>query len=196
MLLVDCMLQLDKIITSDLRLNLLRYFLVEKPTAKASIRQLSRELNYAPSHVKQELDVLETAGILESQKIANHKVYVLVYQGPLIKVFQSEPHLLLDKLKDVAGMTLAYVYSVVKNDFKIIIIGKPDIYFLNRVVRNIQEDNIDIDFKVLHEDEVYKKNLPIPLFFVIGDLEQLNNLKSQTVRHDKLKDYRKRKWER
>jgi len=164
------MLKIDKLITSGLRLNLLRYFLAENPKAKVSIRQLSRELNYSPSHVKRELEVLESAGILRSEQIGNQKVYYKTYSGPLENVFKSEPHILLDKIKDVTGIDVAYVYHMFSDEFKMVIIGRPDIYFLNRIVRNIEnEGDFSVQFDVYNKEEVYKRILPKPLFFIVGD---------------------------
>jgi len=195
------MLRLDKIITADLRLNILRYFFAEKPGAKVSIRQLSRELNYAPSHVKYELEVLESAGVLEKQKIGNQNVFYSIYQGPLINVFKSEPHLLLDKIKDVNGIDLAYAYSIERDRFKILIIGNPDVYFLSRVIRNIEhEGGFNVKYLNIKKEDIQRKNLPTPLFFIIGTQKYFDEIKAmpQTIsKHkDKFQDYRKRKRER
>jgi len=195
------MLRLDKIITADLRLNILRYFFAEKPGAKVSIRQLARELNYAPSHVKYELEVLESAGVLEKQKIGNQNVFHSIYQGPLINVFKSEPHLLLDKIKDVNGIDLAYAYSIERDRFKILIIGNPDVYFLSRVIRNIEHDGgFNVKYLTIKKEDIQRKSLPAPLFFIIGTQKYFDDIKAlpQTIsKHkDKFQDYRKKKRER
>lgn len=197
---MSSMLKLDKIITSDLRLNILRYFLAEKPNARISIRQLSREVNYSPSNVKRELERLEDAGILSSEKMGNQKIYYRIYEGPLIDVFKNEPHILLEKIKDVTGIDIAYVYEVKNDEFRMVIVGKPDIYFLTRVVRNIEnKGGFNINFEIVNREEIRKKSLPHPLFYLVGDKETLDNLRfgyRYKEEKPKLRDYRKRRWER
>ena len=192
------MLRIDKIITSKLRLKILRYFFLQKSSSRATIRQLSRELNCSPSHVSKELSLLKSAGILANEKLGNQKLYYCIYSGQLQDVFKKEPQILLEKLRDVTGVKLAYVYENLSNGFKIIIIGNPDIYFLNRVIRNIENDgNFTVQFNIIKEDEVYKKNIPKPMLFITGDKILLEQIKSKSVRISKLHDYRKkRRWKK
>lgn len=76
------------IITSKMKVRLLMRLFLD-PGVQSYVRELAEEMNVSPSQVKTELDNLNNAGLLESEKIGRQIFYRANGKHPLFPEMQS-----------------------------------------------------------------------------------------------------------
>jgi predicted nucleotidyltransferase/biotin operon repressor len=128
------------------------------PDDRLSLNQLARELELDPATVQREVERLEEAGILTSERIGRARLvrpneespFYPELSGLVFKAFGPVP-VLRDRLKKLAGVDGAFIYGSwakryagergeAPGDIDLLIVGKPDRRKLARVSREAGEE--------------------------------------------------------
>jgi predicted nucleotidyltransferase len=162
---------IERIIPSRIRLLILRLFLLEK-NRKAGIREVAKITGAHPSQAKLELENLQKAGILKSEKIGNSLIYSLDEGcdavSPLIQILSKTTgfeELIRKAISSVTGINAAFIFGSFasgdlqeKSDIDLFIIGTPDISLLNSEIRKTEKViNREIQYVVMPDKEFKKK---------------------------------------
>ncbi len=162
---------IERIIPSKVRLHILRLFLLEKGR-KAGIREVGKITKAHPSQAKLELENLQKAGILKSEKAGNSLIYSLDSGcdmiAPLIQILSKTTgfeELIQKAIASINGIKTAFIFGSFasgnlqeKSDIDLFIIGTPDIGALNSKIRKTEKlINREIQYVVMPFGEFKEK---------------------------------------
>ncbi len=135
---------LERLFSSRTRIGLLSLFFMQ-PDQRYYVRQIARELKRDISGIKRELDNLERAGLLTSEKVGNLRYYAANRAAPLFAEIKG----IIDKtvgvaatleqsLKGIPGVHGAFLYSTNAHvpgeglgDIDLLIVGRVDLREVN-----------------------------------------------------------------
>ena len=162
---------LERLFSSRTRIGLLSLFF-SQPDRRYYVRQIARELKRDISGIKRELDNLERAGILASEKVGNLRYYAANRHALLFPEIKG----IIDKtvgvaatmeevLKGVAGVRSAYLYSRNSHppgegpgDIDLLIVGQVDLREINEVVTHLEGKlGRQINYTVFDEAEYERR---------------------------------------
>ena len=162
---------LEKIFSSKTRVELLRLFF-SNPEGRVYVRQIARELGRDISGIKRELDNLEKAGLVISEKIGNLRYYT-VNKGaaiyPDIKAIIAKTVGVLGtitgSLKNLGGLRQAWIYSMNSHPpgegpgpVLALIVGRVDLMELNEAVTRLEGKlGREINYTVFDEAEFRRR---------------------------------------
>jgi len=142
---------LERLFSSRTRIGLLGLFF-SQPDRRYYVRQIARELKRDISGIKRELDNLERAGILSSEKVGNLRYYTANRNASLFAELKGiidktvgVAATLEDVLKGVAGVRSAFLYSTNSHapgegagDVDLLVVGRADLREINEVITHLE----------------------------------------------------------
>lgn len=162
---------LERLFSSRTRIGLLALFFMH-PDRRYYVRQIARELKRDISGIKRELDNLEQAGILNSEKVGNLRYYVANRSAPLFADIKG----IIDKtvgvagtlgeaLKGLAGVQTAFLYSTNAHppgegpgDIDLVIVGRADLREVNETITHLEGKlGRQINYTVFDEAEYARR---------------------------------------
>lgn len=162
---------LIRLFSSETRVALLTLFFTHLDK-RFYVRELARHLRRDISGIKRELDNLERAGLLTSEKVGNLRYYRVNKASPLypeIKAIVAKTtgiHASLrDGLRRIKGIRTAILYGTDRAEVeeglglvRILIIGQVDLNEVNDVVRGLEGRlGRDIHYLVFDEEEFRRR---------------------------------------
>jgi DNA-binding transcriptional ArsR family regulator len=164
-------MMLEKLFSSKTRVELLRLFF-SNPEGRLYVRQIARELGRDISGIKRELDNLEKAGLVASEKIGNLRYYA-VNKGaaiyPEIKTIIAKTvgvqGTIIGLLNGLGGLRQAWMYSMNSHPpgegsgpFLVLIVGRVDLMELNEAVTRLEGKlGREINYTVFDEAEFQRR---------------------------------------
>ena len=142
---------LERLFSSRTRIGLLGLFFTQ-PDRRYYVRQIARELKRDISGIKRELDNLERAAILSSEKVGNLRYYTANRNATLFAEIKG----IIDKtvgvaatmeevLKGVSGVHAAFLYSTNSHgpgegaaEIDLLVVGRVDLREMNEVVTHLE----------------------------------------------------------
>ncbi len=183
---------LIRLFSSQTRIDLLSVFLTH-PEKRYYTRQLARELGRDISGIKRELDNLEKAGLLISEKVGNLRYYSPNKTSPIYPELKKivvktmgVPEAIRDALVKIEGVKLAFLYSPLGRSFEegvgpveLLIVGQVDLTGVNQVIREVEIRLArEINYLIFDESEYHRRKeeedpflhtvLKSERFFLIG----------------------------
>lgn len=162
---------LERLFSSRTRIGLLSLFFMQ-PDQRYYVRQIARELKRDISGIKRELDNLERAGVLTSEKVGNLRYYAANRAAPLFAEIKG----IIDKtvgvaatlerdLKGVPGVHAAFLYSTNAHlpgeglgDIDLLIVGQVDLRELNEIITHLEGKlGRSINYTVFDEAEYARR---------------------------------------
>lgn len=164
-------MMLEKLFSSKTRVELLcRFF--SNPGERSYVRQIARELRRDISGIKRELDNLEKAGLVTSEKIGNLRYYT-VNRGaviyPEIKAIIAKTvgvqGTIAGSLNGLGGLRQAWMYSMNSHPpgegpgpVLVLIVGRVDLMELNDTVTRLESKlGREINYTVFDEAEFQRR---------------------------------------
>lgn len=162
---------LTKLFSSQTRVDLLRLFFTH-PDNRYYVRQIARELHRDISGIKRELDNLEKAGLLLSDKVGNLRYYTVnktaaIYseiKGIVTKTVGVQAAV-YEALAPLTGVRQAWLYSMNSHPpgegvgaIFLLIVGSVDLAELNEAITRL-EDHLgrEINYTVFDEGEFQRR---------------------------------------
>jgi hypothetical protein len=162
---------LTRLFSSQTRVELLRLFFTH-PEDRYYVRQIARDLHRDISGIKRELDNLEKAGLLVSDKVGNLRYYTVnkasaIYpevKGLVAKTVGVQGAI-CDALAKLGGLRQARLYSTNAHPpgegtgpIFLLIVGGVDLTELNEMVTRLEEQlNREINYTVFDEGEFQRR---------------------------------------
>lgn len=162
---------LERLFSSRTRIGLLSLFFMQ-PDRRHYVRQIARELKRDISGIKRELDNLERAGLLTSEKVGNLRYYAANRSAPLFAEIKG----IIDKtvgvaatlerdLKALSGVHSAFLYSTNAHtpgeglgDVDLLIVGRVDLREVNEIVTHLEGKlGRSINYTVFDEAEYERR---------------------------------------
>ena len=162
---------LERLFSSRTRIGLLALFFTH-PDRRYYVRQIARELKRDISGIKRELDNLEQAGMLTSEKVGNLRYYVANRSAPLFANIKG----IIDKtvgvagtmeegLKALSGVRTAFLYSTNAHapgegpgDIDLLIVGRADLREVNETITHLEGKlGRQINYTVFDEAEYERR---------------------------------------
>ncbi|HTU01000.1 MAG TPA: winged helix-turn-helix domain-containing protein [Candidatus Sulfotelmatobacter sp.] len=169
---------LQRLFSSKTRVDLLRLFFTH-PDHRYYVRQVSRELKRDISGIKRELDNLEKAGILTSEKIGNLRYYsanktAAIY--PEIKSIVAKTvgarGAISKALGQLSGLQQAWLYTTNSHPpaegsgpILVLVVGRVDLTELNEAVTRLERSlGREINYTVFDEGEFQRRRAEADTF--------------------------------
>jgi hypothetical protein len=162
---------LTRLFSSQTRVDLLRLFFIH-PEDRFYTRQIARELHRDISGIKRELDNLERAGLLLSDKVGNLRYYSVnktaaIYsevKGIVAKTVGAQAAI-AEALSPLSGLRQAWLYSANSHapgegggPASLLIVGDVDLAELNEAVTRLEESlGREISYTVFDEAEFQRR---------------------------------------
>jgi len=162
---------LTRLFSSQTRVALLRLFFTH-PEERFYTRQIARELRRDISGIKRELDNLERAGLLVSDKVGNLRYYTVnktaaIYsevKGIVAKTVGVQAAI-YEALVPLGGLRQAWLYSANSHPpaegmgpLFLLIVGGVDLAELNEAIRRLEEQlGREINYTVFDEGEFQRR---------------------------------------
>jgi predicted nucleotidyltransferase len=143
---------LDRIFSSRVRIQLLSHFIM-RPGERAHIRALSSMIGAQYSAVWKELNNLEAAGLLSSEKVAGRKEFFLNQNSPIIPDLRSillktvaAGDYVREALGDLKGLEAAFIFGSfvsgrfdAESDLDIMLIGDLDLSQVTPLIDTLEK---------------------------------------------------------
>lgn len=162
---------LERLFSSKTRVDVLRLFFTQ-PEGRFYVRQIARDLGRDISGIKRELDNLERAGLLSSEKVGNLRYYSVnrgaaIYpevKGIIAKTVGAQGALSA-ALRGLGGLRQAWVYSPNAHApgegsraIPVLIVGRVDLAALNEAVTRLEGAlGREINYTVFDEGEFERR---------------------------------------
>ena len=162
---------MSRLFSSEVRVSLLTLFFT-RLDKRFYVRELARHLGRDISGIKRELDNLERAGLLASEKVGNLRYYRVNKASPLYAemrgiiakttgIYAS----LREGLRKIKGIQRAMVYGAEQHEseeglgpVRLMVIGQVDLNDLNDAVRVLENRlNREINYLVFDEAEYQRR---------------------------------------
>ncbi len=171
---------LIRLFSSETRVSLLT-FLFTRLDKRFYVRELARHLGRDISGVKRELDNLERAGLLASEKVGNLRYYRVNKASPIyteIKGVVAKTtgiHASLrEGLRKIKGIQTAMVYGAEQHEaeeglgpVRLMVIGQVDLNDLNDTIRGLENRlNREINYLVFDGAEYQRRKMEDDPFLV------------------------------
>lgn len=171
---------LIRLFSSETRVSLLTFFFT-RLDKRFYVRELARHLGRDISGVKRELDNLERAGLLASEKVGNLRYYRVNKASPIytdIKGVVAKTtgiHASLrEGLRKIKGIQTAMVYGVEQHEaeealgpIRLMVIGQVDLNDLNDTIRGLESRlNREINYLVFDGVEYQRRKTEDDPFLV------------------------------
>lgn len=188
---------LDKLFISKVRVKLLDLF-SRKPDLSLHIRGLVRELDEEINAVRRELNNLEDAGVLKSEKKGNKLMYSVDDSCPIISELKSmfrKDDPIIRKIAKAIGeisnisiviLTNSYITGKYEDhmDIDMLIVGQPDVDKVTSKISELEKDisktlktsivkDDEFDFRKKKNDPFIKKILQNDKILVVGETHDL-----------------------
>ncbi len=163
---------LETIISSKTRIKLLLKFFLN-PKSSAYLRSLEAEFGDSTNAIRLELNRFEVAGMLESLRSGNRKVFKANTKHPLFNELRSLvlKHTGLDTIVELVVMRLGHLKKVYltgdlaqgKNSdiIDLIFIGDPDLVYLHQLIPKVEEKiKRRIRYLIYSENEAQNISFP------------------------------------
>ena len=162
---------LIRLFSSQTRIDLLTAFFTH-PEKRYYTRQLARELRRDISGIKRELDNLEKAGLLISEKVGNLRYYTPSKTSPIyselkrmIAKTRGVPEAIREALLKIEGVNLAFLYSSPGHSFEegvgaveLLIVGQVDLPGVNQAIREVESRLArEINYLIFDESEYRRR---------------------------------------
>lgn len=162
---------LIRLFSSEIRVSILTLFFT-RLDKRFYVRELARHLGRDISGIKRELDNLERAGLLASEKVGNLRYYQVNKASPLYTEFRgiiaktTGIHASLrEGLRRIKGIQRAMVYGAEQQEgeerlgpIRLMVIGQIDLNELNEAVRVMENRlNREINYLVFDEAEYRRR---------------------------------------
>jgi hypothetical protein len=164
-------MMLDRIFSSKTRVDILRLFFTN-PEARYYVRQIAREIRRDISGIKRELDNLDKAGLLTSEKLGNLRYYSVNKSSAIyseIKGIVSKTvgvrGTLSRVLSPLEGLRQAWLYTTNSHppgegigSISVLIVGRVDLAALNEAVTRLEGSlGREINYTVFDEAEFERR---------------------------------------
>ncbi len=162
---------LTRVFSSKTRVDILRLFFTH-PENRYYVRQIARELRRDISGIKRELDNLEKAGLLVSEKVGNLRYYAVnkssaIYseiKGIIRKTVGAQATLSAS-LVNLSGLRQAWLYSTNSHPpgeglgaILLLIVGGVDLTELNETITRLEAElGREINYTVFDEGEFQRR---------------------------------------
>jgi DNA-binding transcriptional ArsR family regulator len=162
---------LQRLFSSRTRVDILR-FLFTNPEGRYYVRQIARELRRDISGIKRELDNLERAGLLTSEKVGNLRYYSVnktsaIYsevKGIIAKTVGVQGALTV-ALSSLAGLRQVWLYTTNSHGpgeglspIAVLVVGQVDLRLLNEAITRLEgELGREINYTVFDESEFQRR---------------------------------------
>src|SRR5574337_105643 len=171
---------LIRLFSSETRVSLLT-FLFTRLDKRFYVRELARHLGRDISGVKRELDNLERAGVVTSEKVGNLRYYRVNKASPLYTELKgiiaktTGIHASLrEGLRKIKGIQRALVYGTGQHEveeglspIRLMVIGRVDLNDLNDAIRVLESRlNREINYLVFDEAEYQRRKAEDDPFLV------------------------------
>ena len=162
---------LTRLFSSQTRVGLLRLFFT-RPEDRFYTRQIARQLHRDISGIKRELDNLERAGLLISDKVGNLRYYTVNKTAAIYSEVKSIvaktvglQALISEALTALSGLHQVWLYSTNSHDpgeevgpVSLLIVGGVDLAELNEAVTRLEEQLArEISYTVFDEGEFRRR---------------------------------------
>jgi len=162
---------LIRLFSSEIRVSILTLFFT-RLDKRYYVRELARHLGRDISGVKRELDNLERAGLLASEKVGNLRYYRVNKASPLYAEFRGIIAKttgiyagLREGLRKIKGIQRAMVYGPERQEseeglgpIRLMVIGQVDLNDLNEAIRTLEGRlSREINYLVFDETEFQRR---------------------------------------
>jgi len=162
---------LEKLFSSKTRVEILRLFF-SNPDGRYYVRQIARELKRDISGIKRELDNLDKAGLLSSEKIGNLRYYSVNKSASIYAELKSivaktvgVQGAISGPLNSLGGLQQAWMYSLNSHPpgegsgpILVLIVGRVDLTELNEVVTQLEGHlGREINYTVFDEADFQRR---------------------------------------
>jgi len=162
---------LTRLFSSQTRVGLLRLFFTH-PDDRFYTRQIARELHRDISGIKRELDNLEKAGLLLSDKVGNLRYYTVNKTAAIYSEVKNIvaktvglQALISEALTSLSGLHQAWLYSTNSHapgegvgPVSLLIVGAVDLAELNEAITRLEEQLArEISYTVFDEGEFRRR---------------------------------------
>jgi DNA-binding MarR family transcriptional regulator len=162
---------LTRLFSSQTRVELLRLFFT-RPEDRYYVRQIARELRRDISGIKRELDNLEKAGLLVSEKVGNLRYYTVnktaaIYQEvkSIVAKTVGVQGAINEALAALGGLRQVWLYSTNAHPpgegvgpIFLLIVGGVDLTELNESITRLEDHlNREINYTVFDEGEFQRR---------------------------------------
>lgn len=162
---------LARVFSSKTRVDILR-LLYSHPEERFYVRQIARDLHRDISGVKRELDNLEKAGLLVSEKVGNLRYYAVNKSSAIYSEIKSiiaktvgVQGTLAVTLAKLSGLQSAWLYSTNAHPpgegtgpIPLLIVGGVDLTDLNEAITRLEADlGREINYTVFDEGEFQRR---------------------------------------
>jgi len=162
---------LERLLSSKTRVEILR-LLFSNPDGRYYVRQIARELGRDISGIKRELDNLDKAGLLSSEKIGNLRYYSVNRSSAIYAEIKSivaktvgVQGAIVGSLAALAGLRQAWMYSMNSHPpgegsgpVPMLIVGRVDLTDLNEAVTQLESKlGREINYTVFDEAEFQRR---------------------------------------
>jgi DNA-binding transcriptional ArsR family regulator len=159
-----------RLFSSETRVELLTLFF-SRPEERFYTRQLARELGRDISGIKRELDNLEKAGLVSSEKVGNLRYYSVNKASPLYPELKAiiaktagVENAIRKALARVEGIRFAFIYSTHLRPLEgmgaieLLIVGQVDLGHVNEVITGLERRlSREINYLVFDESEFRRR---------------------------------------
>jgi len=162
---------LHRLLSSKTRVDLLRLLFIQSEK-QLYVRQISRELKRDIAGIKRELDNLEKAGILVSEKVGHLRYYAVnktcaIYSElkSIVSKTVGVQGTLASTLAGLGGVKQAWLYSTNSHapgegsgPIPVVIVGRVDLADLNEAVTSLERSlGREINYTVFDESEFQRR---------------------------------------
>lgn len=160
-----------RLFSSQTRVDLLTLFF-SHPEQRFYVRQISRDLGRDISGIKRELDNLEKAGLLSSEKVGNLRYYSVNRASPLypeikgiIAKTAGVQTTIKDALERIEGVKWALIYTTNPRSaeegltaIELLLIGQVDLGKVNQTITSLERRlSREINYLVFDESEFRRR---------------------------------------
>jgi hypothetical protein len=171
---------LEKLFSSKTRVDILRLF-YSNTEGRYYVRQIARELHRDISGIKRELDNLDKAGLLTSEKQGNLRYYSVNKRSAIYSEIKSIVAktvgwrgAIAKGLGGLGGLRQAWLYSTNSHlpgdgigSVSVLIVGRVDLAELNEAVRRLEANfGREINYTVFDEGEFERRRAESDPFLV------------------------------
>ncbi len=164
-------MMLDRLFSSKTRVEVLRLFF-SNPDSRYYVRQIARELHRDISGIKRELDNLDKAGLLSSEKIGNLRYYSVNRNAAIYPEIKSIvmktaglQGTLASALSGLSGLKQVWLYSNNSHPagegpgpILLLVVGRVDLAELNEAVTRLESTlGREINYTVFDEGEFLRR---------------------------------------
>jgi predicted transcriptional regulator len=164
-------MMLEKIFSSKTRVDLLRLFFTH-PESRYYVRQIARELGRDISGIKRELDNLEKAGLLVSEKVGNLRYYTVNKGAAIYSEIKSivaktvgVQGAIIEALARLGSLRQSWLYTTNSHapgegagPIHLLIVGGVDLTELNEAITRLEGHlGREINYTVFDEGEFQRR---------------------------------------